>query len=962
MRYELPDGHGLSAEICGSLVFTEEGKPSLTDAQYDALEQGIGRGDSVLVVSPTSTGKTQIALWAIARGIQQGFNTVYLVTHRALAKQKLAEFRSKLLPTYLGNDPSSLVIATGDYVEDCDGVAPASPLEAPLLVATYEKYLALLSAAGVPTDMTRTVVVCDEIQLIGDEQRGQNVEVLLTLLRNAGWQQFVGLSAVLDPKDASELANWLGIKLVSKTSREKHLRYECWTPQGIASATTAQPDRLDEGQALPNGIRLDVASILGHLLSLKDSPRPIIVFCMRKQDTFELAGALVQELEKRNQPQLSLAFDDLPETSANAFLSRAVAQRIGIHTADLTEDEREIVEFQLGNGELDVVFATSTLAAGVNFPLGLVMFAGWKRYDFDLRQRVPISQAEFHNMAGRAGRMGFEHTQGQIILIADNHQDIRLARGYLNLGHQTKLNPRVDPSRFGKLALQLVSSNICATVKQVQDLVCATFSALRQQDNNLESFKQWPQAIAQSIDGLIHDRLLLKSNAGRLTATPVGRAVGHSGLLPETGIFLLNYAQSKADVLSSLLPTQAGGDLPTFAFLVFAACLSSPEFRGGEYVEKTRFLPYPLDDRELFNADRYAQHLPDPTWRADVAPINSAKLAVDWIEGQSLKELEEGVPNLSAGMLRDLFRNLLWTLQGFAAILEAEAANPNASSDPAKAPMLKKLPRVIRRLEHRLWEGLPDDALWMTDLVDENRQYKLGRHEILALRSIGLDRPEALSLGTAEADALRAQVFAKAKPTPQAKSNRVRDMARSWKVNQRKSALERHKKRAAKCQHIALIDRFYTTKGKEFEAAFEDVLNVLSLPFQVLDDGQKTGAPDYLLQIQDCPPLVVELKSKEGDKLVDYNKAVEVLSAAEIHGYKDAFCVTLCHPGVDPSVPLVIAACGRLSVVESCDLGEALLRTCQEHLTSTQLWEWLATPGQALASDLPWKEYPSQTQ
>ena len=98
-------------------------------------------------------------------------------------------------------------------------------------------------------------------------------------------------------------------------------------------------------------------------------------------------------------------------------------------------------------------------------------------------------------------------------------------------------------------------------------------------------------------------------------------------------------------------------------------------------------------------------------------------------------------------------------------------------------------------------------------------------------------------------------------------------------------------------------------------------------------------------------------KSKQGDNLIDYNKATEVLAASEIHGHKEAFCVTLCHPGVDPSVPMVIAACGRLSVVESHDMGEALLRVCESKLTQNQLYNWLASPGQALISDLPFKEY-----
>lgn len=179
MKYELPINHGLSDKTINTLVFKEDNQLSLTDAQYAALEAGLGQGKSVLIVSPTSTGKTQIAVWAIANGIETNVNTVYLVTHLALAKQKFNDFQNLLAKDYLDGDSSKIVLATGDAVIDGLGDNPADPLKSSLLVATYEKYLAMLSASGVPSSLGNTVVVCDEIQLIGDKKRGQNVEVLL---------------------------------------------------------------------------------------------------------------------------------------------------------------------------------------------------------------------------------------------------------------------------------------------------------------------------------------------------------------------------------------------------------------------------------------------------------------------------------------------------------------------------------------------------------------------------------------------------------------------------------------------------------------------------------------------------------------------------------------------------------------------------------------------------------------
>jgi helicase len=87
-------------------------------------------------------------------------------------------------------------------------------------------------------------------------------------------------------------------------------------------------------------------------------------------------------------------------------LLRVLGRRAAYHNAELSEDERELVEARLAAGDIDVVFSTTTLAAGVNFPLGSAIFNSWKRFNIERRTREPINRAEFQNMAGRVGRMG----------------------------------------------------------------------------------------------------------------------------------------------------------------------------------------------------------------------------------------------------------------------------------------------------------------------------------------------------------------------------------------------------------------------------------------------------------------------------------------------------------------------------------------------------------------------------
>lgn len=93
MKSVFPKDHGLSQVTLAtpSLIPLEAGTPSLTDVQFEALEASVARGTSILVSSPTSTGKTLVGWWAIASAIENGGRAVYLVSHRALAKQKFDE-------------------------------------------------------------------------------------------------------------------------------------------------------------------------------------------------------------------------------------------------------------------------------------------------------------------------------------------------------------------------------------------------------------------------------------------------------------------------------------------------------------------------------------------------------------------------------------------------------------------------------------------------------------------------------------------------------------------------------------------------------------------------------------------------------------------------------------------------------------------------------------------------------
>ncbi|PWD67082.1 DEAD/DEAH box helicase [Pectobacterium parmentieri] len=965
MKYGIPVDSGLDDDTLSSLFYRDKGQYSLTDVQYDSLEKGVGRGGSVLVVSPTSTGKTLVGLTALTRGLLEGHNTVFLVTHRALARQKFEDFKTQLLDRFLNGDPTALTLATGDVIEDVAGNAVPSPLNSRVIVATYEKYLGLLSASGVPKNMKSTIFVCDEIQLIGDESRGQQVEILLTLLKRASWNQFIGLSAVLDPVDARKLSEWLEIDLIYTTSREKHLKYECHSYDGdVHSCNTKKTETVDIKKI--SNSNSSIAQSIKNFVDKNKNQIPVIVFCMSKKETYGLAQKFIKEHKSPITPQIPLDFDGIPETSTNSLLKELIQYRVACHSADLIDEERDIIEKKLLNHEIDVVFATSTLAAGVNFPLGTAFFASWKRWDSDRREYVPISSSEFHNMSGRVGRMGTDHDEGKIIFFAENFTDKVNALKYLNFGKMPRLQSRIEPKNFDQLVLQLISSGLSNNINNVKDIVFETLSGISEQDNNLKSFNLWGDHLDASLKDLITNGLLIQTKSGELHATAFGKALSLSGFKPESGVNLLKFfAENSAWFSYAVTNIESNGFYKKIIFCIFYACLASPEFIGYQGKKATRFLPYMLKDNPLVNPMELGIPLYEPAWQTCIPSLNAAKLSSLWIGGEQLRNLEKSFDSLTAGMLNDVFRNLAWVLKGISSIIMACSdirisvdLRPDFLSDKIVSD-LRVLPRLISRLAFRVNTGLTDNALWLTALnkINPERGFKLNRTEMLIIAESDFCKPEILAQGEKGVDAFRIELFRNVKPSPHNKANWLRDAAKVWKINQRNISAERHIKKAKSLSLEALFKRYYSSRGGEYESAFEELLNIAKVGFVKLDDGKKSGAPDYLIKFINSPEIVVELKTKIGENLVDLNSATDVLRASEIYGYRGNFCVTLCHPGVDPSVLPVIESCGRLAVVEAHDLGEAFLRLLSGSLSQEQLWQWLNVPGLALTEDLPMREF-----
>ena len=956
MKTILPGGHGLSDRVLRDpqLLPQRDGMPSITDAQHDALAAGIARGQNMLVSAPTSTGKTLIGWWAVSAALAAGRRVVYLVSYRALAHQKFDEVQRLFLEPDLGGDRSAIICATGDSVEDASGRKTSAPLSGRILIATYEKFLGCLSTGGPPRDLTDTLFICDEIQLIGDATRGQSVELLLTLLKRSRWHQFVGLSAVLSDADSTALSNWLGLRLVRNPNREKRLTIECRTAHRTVSVTSAPGADPTWDERPTGGSPVEPSLALVNEMLQNPGHRPVIAFCMKVDETFELAGQAAAQRLPTREVNLPSGLD--LDRTLHDHLRRGVA----FHNAELGEDERLFVETQLEAGKVDLVFATTTLAAGVNFPLGSAVFAGWKSWNFNRQRHEPISRAEFQNMAGRVGRMGQAADHGRVLL-SSSAGELQIATSRMNFADLEDLGNGITPEQFGPLVLQILAGKLCNSRGEAFDLLSSTLSAAREVERNIQGVAHWRPRLDQQVDRLIEQGCVIESGDW-LTVTVLGEAVARSGLKPETAIYFIEGLARLGEPLGELLPREGAEDRENdLVFILAHAALASPEYglSGGS---ATRNINWRVTRPNLVS-NPFATRL-DPIlfarpWMGDVGAANGALLLTDWASGAARQEIEARVGTVRLGTVQGMARDAAWILTGIAEIVFAVTApaladeiKPAALRPPTASVAARRLARAIRRQAARISAGLPSDILWAMSLDLQDRPRRLSRSHLLGLRAHGLVRSIDLMDGAQNADAARRSAL-DAVSNPRL-ANLVREAAKRWKIDDRDYCRKIHLRRAATLGATEIVEALYSARGDAFETAFAALLDYLAIPHEKLDGPGKIGHPDFVIRIEDYPGIVAELKTKASENdVVPFNAATEVLGASELIGLRHNPCLTVCNPGVEPSVPRLIEACGRLCVVEACDFVEASLRLREGGLSRAEFYNWLTTPGIALREDLP---------
>jgi len=174
----------------------------LRPAQEKSVKKGLLEGRSLLVCTPTASGKTLIAELAMLKAIVEGKGkAVYIVPLKALASEKFRDFKRRY------SNIAKIALSMGDIDSSDSFLADYD-----LIVTTSEKLDSLIRHHAPWLESVATVVV-DEIHLLNDTERGPTLEILLTILKQLlKSAQIIGLSATIG--NAEELAEWLQADLI----------------------------------------------------------------------------------------------------------------------------------------------------------------------------------------------------------------------------------------------------------------------------------------------------------------------------------------------------------------------------------------------------------------------------------------------------------------------------------------------------------------------------------------------------------------------------------------------------------------------------------------------------------------------------------------------------------------------------------------------------------------------------
>jgi helicase len=494
------------------------GYSSLYPPQEMALKHGILEGKSVLMTTPTASGKTLIAMMAIYQALKKNRKAVYLTPLRALASEKYHDM--KVLENLDFGRKIKVMAATGDY--DSPGKELAA---ADVIILTNEKMDTLFRHNAEWLDDIG-LFVSDEVHLIGDKERGATLEIMLTKIRkHYPESQIVTLSATV--ANSYEIADWLACELIESDWRSTKL-VEGVYEHGMIRMKDGTTFKVNSS-GISSAVDLAIDSVDGGgqaLIFAETRKRAASLAAKAAEGVYKRLDKGARELAVKASSEILAREDDSEITKT---LAKLVSKGVAFHHAGLAPSSREIVESSFRKGVIKLLTATPTLAAGVNLPARRVVISSILRYDSEYGRNLPISVLEYKQLCGRAGRPQYD-TSGEAIIISESGANAEELYDHYVLGSPEPLRSQL--SNDNTIRFHLLSN--IATVPgmkrpEIHDLFSRTLFA-RQYRNATVELK------VESALEYLEQEELVRSRNDRYIATDFGRRTSLLYINPATAV------------------------------------------------------------------------------------------------------------------------------------------------------------------------------------------------------------------------------------------------------------------------------------------------------------------------------------------------------------------------------------------------------------------------------------------
>lgn len=431
----------------------------------------IRNGDDVIVCAPTSSGKTSVGKYATIYNLfKNDFDDnmksndnviIYTTPIKSLSNEKYEEMKNLLNPLGI-----KVGLITGDQKINVD--ARFIIMTAEILSNTlFAKKLQLKSKYDLDLNIIDKIscVVMDEIHFISDDDRGHIWENTIIMLNQSA--QIVGLSATIDQPES--FAQWLSntrnknVKLIKKYSRPVPLEFSFFNGEkldiilnhkskydGELFSNSIKNYKIYQ-QELINKKKNFISAYLNDfiLYSLKNDLFQLAFIVFSKRNCEKLADLVkynlntikesrvaIKELELKLGKHFKL-YRDLP---LYVKLCSLIEKGICFHHAGIPVILKEAIEYLYKNGFIKIIFATETIAVGVNMPIRTIVFTALEKKSKHIRL---LNGAEFKQISGRAGRRGIDKKGNVVILPLYNLPNQTIIQNDLLFGKNPKITSKL---------------------------------------------------------------------------------------------------------------------------------------------------------------------------------------------------------------------------------------------------------------------------------------------------------------------------------------------------------------------------------------------------------------------------------------------------------------------------------------------------------------------------------------